>query len=397
MWTVGKTSLAKALSTISSTAAFDKNPQSKERGITLDLGFSSFSVPNHHLNDYDSLQFTLVDCPGHASLIRTIIGGAQILDLMMLVVDIQKGIQTQTAECLVIGEITCDTLIVVLNKIDTIASEKRSSSIDKMTKRLRLTLQNTKFKDASIVPVSAFPGENEPPLGISDLIETLKKVSFIPKRDPTGSFLFSVDHCFSIRGQGTVMTGTVLQGTVRLNDNVEISTIKESRKVKGIQMFKKPVEKASQGDRIGICVTQFDAKLLERGIVSTPKTVPIVYAVILQLNKIAYYKSDICTKSKFHFCLGHETVLGRITVFGNDKEEFSLDDEFRFMEKYRSPTDEASENDNSDGLPAPSKQYVLCEFERPISIVPGSQVLGTKLDTDIHANMCRLAFHGKKL
>ena len=74
----GKTSLAKALSTVASTACFDKNPQSKERGITLDLGFSSFivGIPNHLKNSgFLKLQFTLVDCPGHASLIRTIIGG----------------------------------------------------------------------------------------------------------------------------------------------------------------------------------------------------------------------------------------------------------------------------------------------------------------------------------
>ena len=78
----GKTSLSKALSTVASTASFDKNPQSKERGITLDLGFSSFSVdiPEHikgagHIDDGGQLQYTLVDCPGHASLIRTIIGG----------------------------------------------------------------------------------------------------------------------------------------------------------------------------------------------------------------------------------------------------------------------------------------------------------------------------------
>lgn len=85
----GKTSLARALSSTASTAAFDKNPQSKERGITLDLGFSAFTVPfPEHLSKtcgdrkYDSLQFTLVDCPGHASLIRTIIGGECVNDLL---------------------------------------------------------------------------------------------------------------------------------------------------------------------------------------------------------------------------------------------------------------------------------------------------------------------------
>ncbi len=87
-----------ALSTTLSTAALDKHPQSKERGITLDLGFSSFAMPMpDHLQHlpYDELQVTLVDCPGHASLIKTIIGGAQIINMMLLVVDITRGIQTQ--------------------------------------------------------------------------------------------------------------------------------------------------------------------------------------------------------------------------------------------------------------------------------------------------------------
>jgi len=92
----GKTSLCKALSTIQSTAGFDKNPQSKERGITLDLGFSAFIIriptwfQEKHaskLKGREYIQFTLVDCPGHASLMKTIIGGASIIDMMMLVVD----------------------------------------------------------------------------------------------------------------------------------------------------------------------------------------------------------------------------------------------------------------------------------------------------------------------
>lgn len=86
-----------ALSTKLSTAALDKHPQSKERGITLDLGFSSFTVPMparlSTALPCRELQFTLVDCPGHASLIRTIIGGAQIIDMMLLVIDVTKGIQ----------------------------------------------------------------------------------------------------------------------------------------------------------------------------------------------------------------------------------------------------------------------------------------------------------------
>ena len=100
----GKTSLCKALSTVASTAGFDKSPQSKERGITLDLGFSAFvvAVPEwlrqkeedqgrgDNLKGIEYLQFTLVDCPGHAGLMKTVIGGASIIDIMVLVVDCQK-------------------------------------------------------------------------------------------------------------------------------------------------------------------------------------------------------------------------------------------------------------------------------------------------------------------
>lgn len=131
----GKTSLAKALSTTASTASFDKNPQSRERGITLDLGFSSFQValPEHLSGEpYDVLQFTLVDCPGHASLIKTIIGGAQIIDMMMLVVDSTKGVQTQTAECLVIGEILCEKMVVALNKVDLLRQDRGDAAIEKV-------------------------------------------------------------------------------------------------------------------------------------------------------------------------------------------------------------------------------------------------------------------------
>lgn len=154
----GKTSLAKALSTVASTACFDKNPQSKERGITLDLGFSSFTIQSNETLQklgYDYVQYTLVDCPGHASLIKTIIGGAQIIDMMLLVIDIQKGVQTQTAECLIIGEICCDRLLVVLNKLDLVEESKRAVTIDKMTKRLLKTLENTKFANSCVIAVAA--------------------------------------------------------------------------------------------------------------------------------------------------------------------------------------------------------------------------------------------------
>lgn len=154
----------KSLSAILSTASLDKNPQSRARGITLDLGFSAFlsDIPSQLKgtrtlwnpsvdSKYKHIQYTLVDCPGHASLIRTILGGAQIIDMLLIVIDCLKGIQTQTAECMVIGEITTDKAIFVLNKIDLLPEKDRSSRIQSIETGLRKTLSKTRFKNAPIV------------------------------------------------------------------------------------------------------------------------------------------------------------------------------------------------------------------------------------------------------
>ncbi|XP_061196258.1 selenocysteine-specific elongation factor-like [Saccostrea echinata] len=405
----GKTSLSKALSTVESTASFDKNPQSRERGITLDLGFSSFSVdiPDHLKSSApqcQKLQYTLVDCPGHASLIRTIIGGAQIIDLMMLVVDITKGMQTQTAECLVIGEITCDHMIVVLNKVDLIPQEKRQAQVEKMKKRMHKTLESTKFRGCPICAVAARPGgpegDGSEGLGVSELISVLSDNTYLPKRESSGPFIFSVDHCFSIRGQGTVMTGTTLSGCLTVNDSIEIPSMKVTKKVKSIQMFRKPVDSIIQGDRAGICVTQFDPKQLERGLICVPGALPTISGGIVSVEKIGYYKGTVNSKAKFHITSGHETVMGRVTFFGlhegapvENGREFDFNLDYVYQEQLLAKSIGAEES----GSKHPVQQYAVIEYERPITCPEYCLVIGSKLDTDIHANMCRLAFHGRLL
>ncbi|CAC5363998.1 selB [Mytilus coruscus] len=395
----GKTSLSKVLSTTASTACFDKNPQSKERGITLDLGFSSFTVdmPDHLCSEYpdltaSKLQYTLVDCPGHASLIRTIIGGAQIIDLMILVIDIVKGMQTQTAECLVIGEITCPKMIVVLNKVDLLPPDKKEAMIEKMKKRMQKTMETTKFAGCPIIPVAARPGGPEggesDAIGLTDLIETLKTHTYRPKRNPEGPFIFSVDHCFSIRGQGTVMTGTALSGKAVINDTVEIPSMNVNKKIKSIQMFKQPTDKIVQGDRAGVCVTQFDPKQLERGLVCTPGSLPTFGAGIMTVSNIPYYKGAINSKAKFHITTGHETVMAKVTFFGLYEDPNSKDN---FI------TNTAQKDQAEAQQRLPIKQYAFIEYEKPVTCPHNSLVIGSKLDTDIHANMCRIAFHGQLL
>uniref|UniRef100_A0A5F8APH7 Selenocysteine-specific elongation factor n=1 Tax=Macaca mulatta TaxID=9544 RepID=A0A5F8APH7_MACMU len=430
----GKTALARALSTTASTAAFDKQPQSRERGITLDLGFSCFSVPlparlRSSLPEFQAapeaepeageplLQVTLVDCPGHASLIRTIIGGAQIIDLMMLVIDVTKGMQTQSAECLVIGQIACQKLVVVLNKIDLLAEGKRQAAVEKMTKKMQKTLENTKFRGAPIIPVAAKPGgpeapETEAPQGIPELIELLTSQISIPTRDPSGPFLMSVDHCFSIKGQGTVMTGTILSGSISLGDSVEIPALKVVKKVKSMQMFHMPITSAMQGDRLGICVTQFDPKLLERGLVCAPESLHTVHAALISVEKIPYFRGPLQTKAKFHITVGHETVMGRLMFFSPapdnfDQEpildSFDFSQEYLFQEQYLSKdlAPAVTNNDEADKKAGqateghcPRQQWALVEFEKPVTCPRLCLVIGSRLDADIHTNTCRLAFHG---
>ncbi|XP_054715029.1 selenocysteine-specific elongation factor-like [Uloborus diversus] len=402
----GKTSLSKALSTIASTASFDKNPQSRERGITLDLGFSSFTVPiPDHIKAQDchleSLQFTLVDCPGHASLIRTIIGGAQIIDLMMLVVDITKGVQTQTAECLVLGEITCNHMIVILNKIDLLPDDKREASIQKMSKKILKTLERTKFKNSVIIPVSAKPNSDETnavPIGIDSLVECLKHHTYIPERSPSGSFVFAVDHCFAIKGQGTVMTGTILQGQVSVSDVVEIPKTKITRKVKSIQMFKKPIQTAMQGDRVGICVTQFDPKDLERGVVCSPGYIETTDSVIASVSKIPYFKGVCKTGSKFHVSIMHDTVISKCSFFaprtglGTCLNEFNFDLDYVHLDEI---PEESSAMPSVD--PKVDSIFALLQLANPVILNKDAVYIASRLETDIHANVCRLAFHGKIL
>ncbi|XP_038176730.2 selenocysteine-specific elongation factor [Arvicola amphibius] len=356
--------------------------------------------------------------PGTPPSSGPLIGGAQIIDLMMLVIDVTKGMQTQSAECLVIGQIACQKLVVVLNKIDLLAEGKRQAAIDKMTKKMQKTLENTKFRGAPVIPVAAKPGgpeapETEAPQGISELIELLKSQISIPARDPSGPFLMSVDHCFSIKGQGTVMTGTILSGTISLGDSVEIPALKVVKKVKSMQMFHTPVTSAMQGDRLGICVTQFDPKLLERGLVCAPESLHTIHAALISVEKIPYFRGPLQTKAKFHITVGHETVMGRMLFFSPAPDSFDLEPrldffdlsrEYLFQEQYLckdsmpTATEGGDEVDvkagHTPGGQCPKQQWALVEFEKPVTCPRLCLVIGSRLDADIHTNTCRLAFHG---
>jgi len=467
----GKTSLVKTLSTLLSTASLDKSAQSRQRGITLDLGFSAFLMPlppsiqsNKDLVErYDLLQVTLVDCPGHASLIRTIIGGAQIIDMVLLVVDANKGIQTQTAECLVIAEMTTQNLVVVLNKIDLFPPDEREMMLLKVQEKIRNALKPTRFADSPMIGISACVGgekvaatnvdeggghsQNGPTtMNLQELLHLLNSKIKPPNRDQimNSKFHFSIDHCFPIKGQGTVITGTCLAGSVKVNDIIEFPTLAMQKKIKSMQMFRRKVTEIKQGDRAGICVSNLDPKLLERGVAATPNSVRLISGAIAVVKKIVYFKGSLGSGAKFHISVGHTTVMGTVTFWGakevherlksiNEKGSEEQTDSkpdssqkggksktknegpelkssslggnadiaglphlnFDIEEDFIQQDDYLEKIDLDDGTTVENPlHWAMIDFQTPVYCPVDSLIIGSRLDSDVQSN-CRLAFAGR--
>lgn len=179
-----------------------------------------------------------------------------------------------------------------------------------------------------------------------------------------------------------------------------------------MQMFHMPVTSAMQGDRLGICVTQFDPKLLERGLVCAPESLHVIHAALISVEKIPYFRGPLQTKAKFHITVGHETVMGRLMFFSPDLnsfdhepvlDTFDFSREYLFQEQYlcadlvpeAANSGQANEKaGQATGGHCPRQQWALVEFEKPVTCPRLCLVIGSRLDADIHTNMCRLAFHG---
>ena len=296
----GKTEVARALSEIVSTAGLDKHPQAQERGISIDLGFTSF-----HLDGY---LVTLVDAPGHAELIRSVVAGANIIDAAILVVAADEGPKIQTGEHIIILQsFGISKAVVALSKIDLVFPTR----LKKVKNQIRNILRGTSLEGAPIIPVSAVTGE-----GIEELKDAIKSILSPPEREVEGPFKMPIDHAFRIKGAGTVITGTIHRGRVSIGDEIEIMPIKQTAKVRSIQTFRESREEAKAGDRVGISVTGTEPEKIYRGCYAgTPGTLKVTNKLVgsIQMNRL--FKYTLRPGVQVHLTVGMPTVPATMIPF----------------------------------------------------------------------------------
>jgi selenocysteine-specific elongation factor len=303
----GKTKIAEVLSQIISTAGIDAHPQSKERGITIDLGFTSFLL--------DKYIVTLVDGPGHADLIKISASSVEIIDCGIFVIDINKGPQIQTGEHLIMVEsLKIDEIIVVLNKIDLF-----TGNIEEEIKKIREFFLSTSFGyDVPIFTVSA-----KKRIGFEDLKEGILKTikSLKIERNIKGDLIIPIDHHFPIKGMGAILTGTIISGSLKINQNVEILPVKTSGRVKNIQIFHQDVKSAKAGDRIGINIKGIDLKKVFRGCYATSNPNAFEYCRIVEVG----VNNNPLFKPKTNFGTQMHITIGMFTTTGNIYPYYELD------------------------------------------------------------------------
>jgi len=417
----GKTSLSKMISSISSTASFDKNPQSKERGITLDLGFSALYIQtpkilkqffhnNKKIAESEYIQITLVDCPGHASLIRTIIAGASIIDTVILVIDSVKGIQIQTVECIALSEILCEKITIALSKVDLL--KNKEEDIPKKTEKLRQIFSKTKFgNEIDIIPTTTMDEDKN---NIQKMIKVLIKsviecIDFNTEEDEVNtksdSLIAYIDHCFKVKNKGTVATGTIMKGNLKINDEIFFPELSNKYMVKEIQIFRKSVKSAIKGDRVGLLIKNLDNQKVERTIITSvgSKEVNYLEGGILLLKKVNLYKDKLKSNNKYYLMIGNQGISSKCLFFNyiNKKEELfnkydinnikktEICDKGIFYSKEFTYLEHIDINENNEYY------FAFVKFDKKI-IVPNKMIfLGTNIDIDISENKKdRLAFYG---
>ena len=298
----GKTTLIKALTGIDT----DRWEEEKKRGMTIDLGFAHLELPNGTL-------VGIVDVPGHEKFIKNMLAGAHGLDLVLFVIAADEGIMPQTEEHLTVCQVLGTKKgIVVLTKKDLVDEDW----LELVREEVKEFTKGTFLEGSPIIAVSSKTGE-----GIGELLEALEKLSEkVEPRSSEGILRLPVDRSFTVKGFGTVVTGTLLSGKVNVGDEVEILPKGLKTKVRGIQVHGKPVDTAFAGQRTAVNLASVSREEVKRGdLLSTSgylKPTKLVDAV-LELSKNA----NVIVESGFKVHFHHLTSETEGEVYLIDRDE----------------------------------------------------------------------------
>lgn len=297
----GKSSLVKALTGIDP----DRLKEEKERGITIDLGFADLAYP-------DGLVVGIVDVPGHERLVRNMLAGAGGIDIVLLVIAADEGIMPQSREHLAI----CNLLkikagLIAITKADLVEKEW----LELVADEIKGFVKNTFLEGAEVVPVSSKTGYN-----LEFLKERIRDIALKVAPKPIKEvFRLPIDRVFTLKGFGTVVTGTVVSGTVSVDEPVEILPSGINTKVRGLHSHGKPIKTAYAGQRVAINLQGIEKEAIMRGdVVVTPKRIAstkVLDARIELLNDAPAIKN----KCLVHFHLATSETIARIILY--DREE----------------------------------------------------------------------------
>lgn len=294
----GKTALIKRLSGIDT----DRLKEEKERGISIDIGFAS-------LRFGDDLLLGIIDVPGHERFLKNMLAGTGGIDMVLLVIAADEGIMPQTREHFeMIRLLGIQQGVVVLNKIDKVETEW----VDLMEEEIRIFLKGTFLEQAPLCRVSAHTGE-----GIELLKETILNITArIVERDKTAPFRMWIDRAFNLKGQGLVVTGSVLSGTIGVGAGLTLYPDGASVKIRGIESHNREQESACAGQRTSFKLTGIALEAVERGMLLAERgysKASKVWDGVIRWHKP--YPSG--TRIRLH--LGTGETIGRVSY--RDKED----------------------------------------------------------------------------
>ena len=269
----GKTSLTAAITKILAETGkaqytaydqIDKAPEERERGITISTAHVEYETDERH--------YAHVDCPGHADYVKNMITGAAQMDGAILVVSAADGPMPQTREHILLArQVGVPALVVFLNKVDMVDDPELIELVEMEVREL-LTSYDFPGDDIPIVKGSALMAleDKKPELGRNAILELMKAVDTAipqPERPIDQPFLMPIEDVFSISGRGTVVTGRIERGIVKVGEEVEIVGIRDTQKsiVTGVEMFRKLLDQGQAGDNVGCLLRGIDKEAVERG------------------------------------------------------------------------------------------------------------------------------------